>query len=87
VKLLNLQVEYYQLLYIKGLSRIASAEIVFTDADHVEEEFPWSNKDFTKPGTEVEIKAGYHDEIETVFKGIIVRQAFTDKQKEHRPDH
>jgi len=58
----------------KGLSRIASAEIVFTDADHVEEEFPWSNKDFTKPGTEVEIKAGYHDEIETVFKGIIVRQ-------------
>ncbi len=58
----------------KGLNRIASAEIVFTDADHVEEEFPWSNKDFTKPGTEVEIKAGYHDEVETVFKGIIVRQ-------------
>ncbi len=58
----------------KGLNRIASAEIVFTDADHEEEEFPWSNKDFTKPGTEVEIKAGYHNEIETVFKGIIVRQ-------------
>ena len=58
----------------KGLNRIASAEIVFTDADHSEEKFPWSNKDFTKPGTEVEIKAGYHEEIETVFKGIIVRQ-------------
>ena len=57
----------------KGLNRIASAEIVFTDADQ-EEEFPWSNKDFTKPGTDVEIKAGYHNDSETVFKGIIVRQ-------------
>ncbi len=59
---------------LKGLNRIASAEIIFTDANHEEEEFPWSNKDFTKPGTTVEIKAGYHDESKTVFKGIIVRQ-------------
>jgi phage protein D len=58
----------------KGLNRIASAEIVFTDGSHDEEEFPWSNKDFTKPGTEVEIKAGYHDELESVFKGIVVKQ-------------
>ena len=58
----------------KGLNRIASAEIVFTDANHEEEEFPWSNKEFTKPGTDVEIKAGYHDDSETIFKGIIVRQ-------------
>jgi Rhs element Vgr protein len=58
----------------RGLNRIASAEIVFTDANHEEEEFPWSNKDFTKPGTEVEIKAGYHDEMGSVFKGIVVRQ-------------
>ena len=58
----------------RSLNRIASAEIVFTDANHEEEEFPWSNKDFTKPGSEIEIKAGYHDELETIFKGIIVRQ-------------
>lgn len=58
----------------KSLNRISSAEIVFTDADHTEEEFPWSNKEFTKPGTDVEIKVGYHDESATVFKGIIVKQ-------------
>ena len=58
----------------KSLNRISSAEIVFTDADHTEEEFPWSNKEFTKPGTEVEIKVGYHDETSTIFKGIIVKQ-------------
>ena len=58
----------------KGFNRVASAEIVFTDANHEDEEFPWSNKDFTKPGTHVEIKAGYHDDSESVFKGIIVRQ-------------
>lgn len=58
----------------KSLNRISSAEIVFTDADHTEEEFPWSNKEFTKPGTDVEIKVGYHDETSTIFKGIIVKQ-------------
>jgi hypothetical protein len=30
-----------------------------------------SNKDFTKPGTDVEIKAGYHDDSETVLKELL----------------
>lgn len=57
----------------RSLNRITSSEIVFTDGG-VEEEFPWSNKAFTKPGTEVEIKAGYHDQAVSIFKGIVVRQ-------------
>lgn len=65
----------------RSLNRISSAEIAFTDADHSEEEFPWSNKDFTKPGATVEIKCGYHEESETIFKGIIVRQQLRINKK------
>ena len=57
----------------KTINRIANAKIVLLDGDMPGQDFPLSNKDTLKPGAEIEIKAGYEQQQETIFKGIIVR--------------
>ncbi len=58
----------------KTVNKIASAHLVVQDDDTGDEPYALSNKDNTKPGTEVEITAGYDDQSEIIFKGIIVSQ-------------
>lgn len=54
--------------------KIPEAELILLDGDVATETFEASNgKDFI-PGVEIEIKAGYHGQEETIFKGIIVKQ-------------
>lgn len=55
------------------VNRIPFAILVFSDGDTALEDFPMSNKADFIPGAEIEIKAGYHSEEETIFKGIVVR--------------
>ena len=57
----------------KRINRIASATIVLLDGDMPGQDFPVSNTDDFKPGTEIKINAGYGDEEETVFQGIVVK--------------
>jgi len=57
----------------KEINRIAWAKIVLRDGNPAEQDFALSNRDFFVPGKEVEIKAGYHSEEETIFKGIVIR--------------
>ena len=64
------------------VNRIASARVVIQDGGAIGvESAPFENSegsDFV-PGTEIEIKLGYEDERESVFKGIIVTQRLTVK--------
>ncbi len=57
----------------KEVNRIAWAKIVLLDGDPAEQDFALSNESFFVPGNEIEIKAGYHSEEETIFKGIVIR--------------
>lgn len=57
----------------KEVNRIASATIVFADGDPAKESFEISNKPDFEPGKEIEIKAGYRADEETIFKGIVVK--------------
>lgn len=57
----------------KEVNRIAWAKIVLLDGDPAEQDFVLSNESFFVPGNEIEIKAGYHSEEETIFKGIVIR--------------
>jgi Rhs element Vgr protein len=59
----------------KEVNRIASATIVFADGDPAKESFEISNKPDFEPGKEIEIKAGYRADEETIFKGIVIRHA------------
>lgn len=54
--------------------KIPEAEIVLLDGDVSTETFDVSNGSDFIPGNEIEIKAGYHGQEETIFKGMIVKQ-------------
>ena len=57
----------------KEANRIPMARLVIRDGDAATEDFEISNLATFLPGTEIEIKAGYDQKYETIFKGIIVR--------------
>jgi len=57
----------------KEINRISWAKIVLLDGDPAEQDFALSNQEFFVPGKAIEIKAGYHSEEETIFKGIVIR--------------
>ena len=57
----------------KALNKIPYARIELHDGDMPDKDFPVSNGTDFKPGNLIEIKAGYGDTDESLFKGIIVR--------------
>jgi Rhs element Vgr protein len=57
----------------KAINRLPQAKLVVSDGDMPERDFPVSNADTFIPGSEIEIKAGYDDSDETIFKGIVIR--------------
>ena len=56
----------------KEINRIPSAKIVFVDGDPATQDFKLSNQELLMPGRKIEIKAGYHSDEETIFKGIVI---------------
>ncbi|HET6255446.1 MAG TPA: type VI secretion system tip protein VgrG [Puia sp.] len=68
-KVVSLRVE-------KAFSRIAGARLVLADGDPSLQDFPISSKDDAcKPGSPIEIRIGYHEKTDTIFKGYIVSHA------------
>ena len=57
----------------KEINRIPVATIVLIDGDAASQEFTSSNEDYFIPGKEIEIKAGYHSDEATIFKGIVIQ--------------
>ncbi|MDB4582346.1 type VI secretion system tip protein VgrG [Draconibacterium sp.] len=69
---LPLETPIHALHVWKEFNRISGARIILLDGDASEEDFEWSSSDYLEPGKEIEIKAGYDQGTETIFKGIIV---------------
>lgn len=59
----------------KEVNRIPFAQLVFFDGEASQQDFKLSNEDLLIPGKEIEIKAGYHNDEQTIFKGIIIKHA------------
>ena len=59
----------------KEINRIPTARIILLDGDPSEQDWELSNKDLFLPGKEIEIKAGYHSDEETIFKGIVIKHS------------
>lgn len=59
----------------KEVNRIPFAQLVFYDGDAASQDFTLGNEDILIPGNEVEIKAGYHNDEETIFKGVIIKHS------------
>ncbi len=59
------------------INKIPLARIVLMDGDMPEKDFPLSNTDDFKPGAEIKINAGYEDEEDTIFEGVVVKHGIT----------
>ncbi|MDD2303236.1 MAG: type VI secretion system tip protein VgrG [Prolixibacteraceae bacterium] len=59
----------------KEINRIPTARIILLDGNPSSQEFELSNQDLFLPGKEIEIKAGYHSDEETIFKGIVIKHS------------
>ncbi|MCB0396106.1 MAG: type VI secretion system tip protein VgrG [Flavobacteriales bacterium] len=57
----------------KAVNKIPKARLILSDGDVALEDFEVSSGDMFVPGKEVEIKGGYHNIEDTVFKGIIIK--------------
>jgi Rhs element Vgr protein len=56
-----------------AINKIPYAKIVVLDGDMPNKDFPISNSDEFKPGSEIEINAGYDQTEETIFKGVVIK--------------
>ncbi len=57
----------------KAINKISSAKIVLMDGDMPKQDFPVSNSDTFKPGSEIKINAGYDQAEETIFEGVVIK--------------
>ena len=57
----------------KAINKIPQAKLVLIDGDMPTKDFPVSNSDDFKPGSEIKINAGYGDSEDTIFEGIVVK--------------
>ncbi len=56
-----------------SVNKIAGAKLRFQDGSISDRDFPLSNDDRFKPGSELKVQLGYSGETETVFEGIIIK--------------
>ena len=68
-------------IYIsKAVNKIPKAQFALFDGSVSEENFELSSGEVFLPGNEVEIKGGYNNEEDTIFKGIILKHSIEAKR-------
>jgi len=68
----------FQLFHItveKEINRIPFAQLIYRDGEASTQDFELSNEPLFAPGKQIEIKAGYHNDEETIFKGIVIKHS------------
>jgi Rhs element Vgr protein len=65
----------------REVNRVAAATIILLDGEPSKQSFEISNKAEFEPGKEIEIKAGYRSNEETIFKGIVIRHGIKVRKK------
>lgn len=61
----------------KEINRIPTATLVLRDGEAAKATFRISDSDHFLPGNKVEIRLGYRSNNETVFKGLVIKQAIS----------
>ncbi len=67
----------------RAVGKISRAEITVLDGNLAKQEFKLQDQGLLKPGEDVEIKIGYHQDTETVFKGVILKTGVRIRQGQH----
>jgi Rhs element Vgr protein len=59
----------------RAVNRVPAARLVFADGDMPNRKFPLSDAETLTPGTSIRISAGYGDDEQTIFEGIVVKHS------------
>jgi Rhs element Vgr protein len=70
---LDESIQIISIVVSKKINKIPTANIVLLDGNMPEKDFPVSNAEHLKPGAEIKINAGYDQDEETIFQGIVVK--------------
>ncbi|HKJ41485.1 MAG TPA: type VI secretion system tip protein VgrG [Sunxiuqinia sp.] len=65
---------------VKEVNRIPFAKLRMKDGSAADEDFPISGGELFIPGNEIEIQVGYNSDENTIFKGIITKQALKTRR-------
>lgn len=65
----------------KEVNRVPSATIILMDGEASRQNFEISNQPDFEPGKEIEIKAGYSSNEESIFKGIVIKHSIKVRKK------
>lgn len=68
------QYQIYSIEVIQSINRISLATLVFLDGSSDEENFQISSSELLVPGKELSIEAGYNNENQLIFKGLVTGQ-------------
>ncbi len=74
----------YQVLsvYIRNtVNKVPYCELELVDGSPATEDFPVSDSDTFTPGSEIEVSAGYENNTQTVFTGIVLEQSIQIKRQ------
>ncbi len=66
-------VQIVSIAVTKAFNRIPTARLVLLDGDMPEQDFPLSDSDQFKPGSEIKVNAGYDQDEETIFQGVVIK--------------
>ncbi|WP_346863315.1 type VI secretion system tip protein VgrG [uncultured Draconibacterium sp.] len=72
---LNSTIQVLSIAVEKEMNRIPWAKITILDGEPSTGDFEHSNEATFIPGNEIEIKAGYDSNNETIFKGVVIRHS------------
>lgn len=65
----------------KEVNRLPSATIILLDGEASQQTFYISSQPDFEPGKEIEIKAGYRSDEETIYKGIVIKHSIKVRKK------
>ena len=66
--------QIYSISVDKAINRISSASIVLLDGSASTENFPVSASKYFEPGAEISVEAGYDNQHQLIFTGIVIKQ-------------
>ena len=75
------EIGIHSILVTRSVNRIPTARLVVFDGSVAQQNFEISSGDLFVPGAEIEIKAGYHSDEDTIFKGIVTSQSIKAKNR------
>ena len=69
------ETQLISLTVTRAINRVPTARLVFADGDMPNRKFPLSDAGSLIPGTSVRITAGYGDDEQSIFEGIVIKHS------------